>query len=71
VEVKAMLQRNTSGSPLILPTLDPPLEVFPGDVIEHSELLAGFTEEPEAEEPKVKPKAKATAPADDDKEVTS
>lgn len=61
-----MLQRNTSGSPLILPTLDPPLQVFPGDVIDHPELLAGFTEEPKA-----KPKAKATAPADDDKEVTS
>lgn len=37
-----MLQRNVSGGPLILPTLDPPTQVFPGDTIEHDELLAGF-----------------------------
>lgn len=39
-----MLQRNVSGSPLVLPTLDPPAEVLPGDTIEHPELLAGFEE---------------------------
>lgn len=39
-----MLQRNVSGSPLVLPTLDPPAQVLPGDTIEYSELLAGFEE---------------------------
>lgn len=39
-----MLQRNVSGGPLVLPTLDPPAEVLPGDTIEHPELLAGFEE---------------------------
>jgi len=35
-------QRNTSGSPLVLPTLDPPVEVLPGDEIDFPELLAGM-----------------------------
>lgn len=37
-----VLQRNVSGSPLVLPTLDPPAHVFPGDTIDHPTLLAGF-----------------------------
>jgi len=37
-----MLQRNVSGSPLVLPTLDPPMQVLPGDMIDHPDLLAGF-----------------------------
>lgn len=37
-----MLQRNVSGGPLILPTLEPPAQVFPGETIEHDEPLAGF-----------------------------
>lgn len=37
-----MLQRNVSGSPLVLPTLEPPAEVLPGDTIEYDEPLAGF-----------------------------
>lgn len=37
-----MRQRNTSGSPLVLPTLDPPVEVLPGDEIDFPELLAGM-----------------------------
>ncbi len=37
-----MLQRNVSGSPLVLPTLDPPAHVFPGDTIDYPTLLAGF-----------------------------
>lgn len=37
-----MLQRNVSGSPLILPTLDQPAHVLPGDTIDHPTLLAGF-----------------------------
>lgn len=37
-----MLQRNVSGGPLVLPTLDPPAHVFPGDTIEYDEPLAGF-----------------------------
>lgn len=36
-----MLQRNTSGSPLIVMT-DPPVDVGPGETIEHDELLGGF-----------------------------
>jgi len=35
-------QRNTSGSPLVLPTLDPPVEVLPGDEIDFPDLLAGM-----------------------------
>jgi hypothetical protein len=35
-------QRNTSGSPLVLPTLDPPVEVLPGDEIDFPNLLAGM-----------------------------
>ena len=38
------MQRNVSGSPLVLPTLDPPAEVLPDDTIEHPELLTGFEE---------------------------
>lgn len=38
-----MLQRNDTGSPLVMPTLDPPIEVPPDAVIDHHELLAGFT----------------------------
>lgn len=37
-----MLQRNVSGGSLVLPTLDPPAHVFPGDTIEYDEPLAGF-----------------------------
>jgi hypothetical protein len=37
-----VLQRNVSGSPLVLPTLDPPAHVLPGDTIDHPTLLAGF-----------------------------
>lgn len=37
-----MLQRNTTGSPLTLPTLDPPVEVPPGGQIDHDTLLVGF-----------------------------
>lgn len=37
-----MLQRNTSGSPLVLPTLNPPVEVLPGDEIDYPEPLAGM-----------------------------
>jgi hypothetical protein len=37
-----VLQRNVSGSPLVLPTLDPPAQVLPGDTIEWDEPLAGF-----------------------------
>lgn len=37
-----MRQRNTSGSPLVLPTLDPPVEVLPGDEIDFPDLLAGM-----------------------------
>lgn len=36
-----MLQRNTSGSPLIVMT-NPPQDVSPGETIEHDELLGGF-----------------------------
>lgn len=38
-----MLQRNTSGAALLLPTLTPPVTVQPGDDIDHEEPLAGFT----------------------------
>jgi hypothetical protein len=38
-----VLQRNTSGIAIILPTLDPPVTVLPGDEIEHDDPLAGFT----------------------------
>lgn len=37
-----VLQRNVSGSPLVLPTLDQPALVLPGDTIDHPDLLAGF-----------------------------
>lgn len=37
-----MRQRNTSGSPLVLPTVDPPVEVLPGDEIDFPHLLAGM-----------------------------
>ena len=37
-----MLQRNAGVYPLILPTLDPPVEVQPGGLLEHPVLLAGF-----------------------------
>lgn len=36
-----MLQRNTSGSALHVMT-DPPVEVGPGELIEHPDLLTGF-----------------------------
>lgn len=36
-----MLQRNTSGSPLIVMT-DPPQSVGPGETIDHPDLLGGF-----------------------------
>lgn len=54
-----MLQRNVSGNPLVLPTLDPPAEVLPGDTIEHPELLAGFEEVEPTEKPVFDP-AKTT-----------
>jgi hypothetical protein len=37
-----VLQRNTSGIAIILPTLDPPVTVLPGEEIDHDEPLAGF-----------------------------
>jgi hypothetical protein len=37
-----MLQRNISGGTLILPTLNPPAEVFDGDTIDAPDLIAGF-----------------------------
>lgn len=37
-----MRQRNPGPHPLILPTLDPPVEVQEGDEIDFPELLAGF-----------------------------
>jgi hypothetical protein len=37
-----MRQRNTSGYPLDLPTLDPPVTVPAGGEIDHDQLLAGF-----------------------------
>lgn len=38
-----MLQRNTSGYPLSLPSLIPPVQVDPGEDFEFPTLLAGFT----------------------------
>jgi hypothetical protein len=37
-----VLQKNAGLYPLILPTLDPPVEVAPGGLLEHPVLLAGF-----------------------------
>lgn len=37
-----MLQRNVSGYPLILPTLDPPVEIPNGGEFDFDEPLAGF-----------------------------
>lgn len=37
-----MLQRNVSGGALLLPTVDPPIEVPAGGEIDHPEPLAGF-----------------------------
>lgn len=62
-----MLQRNISGSPLVLPTLQPPAEVPPGGEIDYPELLPGFTpvetEQVSKPEPKA-PKTKAPVPSD-------
>lgn len=38
-----MLQRNTSGYPLQLPTFDPPVRLEPGEDINHDQRLAGCT----------------------------
>jgi hypothetical protein len=38
-----VLQKNTSGYPIILPTLDPPVTVPAGEDIDHDTALAGFT----------------------------
>jgi hypothetical protein len=37
-----VLQRNISGGTLLLPTLDPPIEVPPGSEIDHDDPLPGF-----------------------------
>lgn len=37
-----MLQKNISGAPIILPTLDPPVTVPPGETFDYDEPLAGF-----------------------------
>lgn len=63
-----MRQRNVTGSPLVLPTLDPPVSVPPGGEIDHPVLLAGFepVAEPEPEKPaskSTKTASKATLPA--------
>ena len=64
-----VLQRNISGSPLVLPTLEPPVEIPPGGEIDYPQPLAGF--EP-VQPPKPEPKAKTKAPApSDDKEVAA
>ena len=55
-----MLQRNDSGSPLVLPTLIPPAEVPPGGEIDYPEPLAGF--EPVSAPVDAKPAAKASKP---------
>lgn len=56
-----MLQRNTGRYPLVLPTLDPPQTVLPGDTLDHPVLLAGFEEVPA--EPTAEPPVKAAAAA--------
>ena len=72
-----MRQRNTSGSPLVLPTLDPPVEVLPGDEIDFPDLLAGMevVEDEQSIMDKVepvKPDDEPAAPtADDDQAAPS
>jgi hypothetical protein len=67
-----VLQRNASGSPLTLPTLNPPAEVPSGGEIDYPEPLPGFEPvEPaaEPEEPKAAPKTtKTKAPVPPDAE---
>lgn len=46
-----MLQRNTSGYPLHLPTLEPPVRVEPGEDFDHPDRLAGFTPVDELDTP--------------------
>lgn len=72
-----MLQRNVSGGPLILPTLEPPAQVFPGDIIECEKPLAGFEIVPDEkstvdEKPVVIPpqKEKAAPSATTDEEAS-
>lgn len=58
-----MLQRNASGSPLTLPTLNPPVEVPPGGEIDYPEPLPGFDPVAPAVAPEdPKPAAKTTKP---------
>ena len=62
-----MLQRNPGSSPLVLPTLDPPQTVAPGDVIDHPDPLGGFELVVDKTAPKpVKPAAASPAAAASD-----
>lgn len=64
-----MRQRNTSGSPLVLPTLDPPVEVLPGDEIDFPDLLAGM--EVVENEQSTKDEVGPDEPDDDDQAAPS
>lgn len=59
-----MLQRNISGGALLLPTLDPPIQVPPGGEIDHPEPLAGFipVEAPGQDTSQAAPTAPPAAP---------
>lgn len=59
-----MLQRNVSGGALLLPTLDPPMEVSAGAEIDHPDLLAGFIP---VEDPPPSAAVKAAKPVEVDK----
>jgi len=71
-----VLQRNDSGSPMVLPTLQPPVEVPPGGVIDHDKPITGFmpvdppsaADSDAAPEPKPKPGRPAKAAATTDAE---
>ena len=77
-----MRQRNAGPYPQICPTLQPPVEVPPGGVIDAPELLAGFEPVPDDpppvdRQPPVsaakaagKKPSRAAAPADDAEEAT-
>jgi hypothetical protein len=56
-----MLQRNVSGSPLDMPTLDPPVSVGPGGEIDHHQLLAGFEPVGEPDEQDQEPDDRETS----------
>ena len=74
-----MRQRNTSGSPLVLPTLDPPVELLPGDEIDFPHLLAGMEslEGEQSDKDEVEPvepddeEERAASVADDDQAAPS